>query len=140
MKNRDILYAITKQLKSKLKNYKILVDGNNKEITEPTFSLSLRPLSTTSRADQEKIINITLTYTNEKVTQEERLDVIDIYNSIFQSKLKVLNRFLTIDNLEFDSTNELVNCSFTLKFFDTLEDTYNDTEVYEKMEILHIEE
>lgn len=140
MKNRDILYAITKQLKNKLKNYKILVDGNNKEITEPTFSLSLRPLSTTSRADQEKIINITLTYTNEKVTQEERLDVIDIYNSIFQSKLKVLNRFLTIDNLEFDSTNDLVNCSFTLKFFDTLEDTYNDTEVYEKMEILHMEE
>lgn len=140
MKNKDILYSITEMLKNELKDYKILIDANKKEITVPTFSISIRPLTTTSRADQEKLINVTVTYTNEKITQEEKLDVIDIYNEIFQSKFKVLNRFLTIDNLEFNDNNDLVNCNFTLRFFDTLEDTYNDTEAYEKMQILHMKE
>lgn len=119
MKNNEILYAISNYLSLKVPNIEILINGNEEEINKSTFLISVRPLRSTSGIyDKRKITNVTITYLDKVLNQEKNLGVIDMLEGLFKSKLKVKDRYLNIENLEFVENEDCINCNFTLDFYD----------------------
>lgn len=119
MKLTDIQKSITKLLHSNFPSYKIIVENNKSEILSPTFFVNVRPLKTENyMVYKNRLINITITYVNKVFKHEENLDVADSLEGIFNLTLDVLDRHLLIKDLTINETNELLNCSFTLDFYE----------------------
>lgn len=119
MKLTDIQNSITKLLHSNFPTYKILVDNNKEDIKAPTFFVNVRPVKTENyMVYKNRLINVTITYVNKVFKHEENLDVADSLVGIFNLILDVLDRHLLIKDLTINETDELLNCSFTLDFYE----------------------
>lgn len=89
IKDKDILYAFTEALKGKF-NYKNFISENKQEVKQPSFFVSLRPLTNDSYLRwNEKSINVSIVYTNEVTNLEELLDVKSELDELFDMYIKV---------------------------------------------------
>lgn len=137
MKLLDIQKAITKLLKSNFTiGYKILIDNNKSDIKVPTFFVDVRPVKSYNYIyDKNKLVNVTITYTNKINKHEENLEIADKLEEIFNINLSVLDKFLTIQDLNFSETDDLLKCNFTLDYYVP---NITDNKTYEKIGDLNL--
>ncbi len=120
IKDNDILYAFTETLNTKF-NYKIDVKDNRKEVKEPTFFVSLAPLTTDSYLRwNEKLINVRIIYTNNVTNQEELLNIKTQLDELFDMYIKVGPTSLVFKTKKFDKSenDDFLTLTITISYLD----------------------
>jgi len=114
----ELLYSTTLLLKDKF-NYKVNIEENEQEVKAPTFFVKVTPLTTDSYLRySEKLVNITITFTDKVITQEKLIDMQDQLNELFDICLIVGKRKLILDKKKFNKTKDLLTVTLTLNYLD----------------------
>lgn len=119
IENVELLYSVCRTLKDRFSNNNILIDDNEKEIKVPTFTVKISPLKNTNEfSRRKKLINIHISYVEEVKKQETSLKMIDDLTELFDSNIYVKSIALPISEKDIMDTNDSVNLSMTLNFYD----------------------
>ncbi|MGE5627827.1 MAG: DUF6838 family protein [Solirubrobacterales bacterium] len=117
IKNVDLLYTVSKALKDKF-GYKISLK-QKEDVESPIFFVKVTPLTTTSMLKwNEKLVNITITFTDEVVTHEQLLNIQDDLNDLFDVYLDTGARKLVIDKKTFNLTDDFLTLTLTITYLD----------------------
>lgn len=141
IENVALLYSVTKTLKDKFPKNNILIDDNEEEIKVPTFSVKISPLKFTNEFNwRKKLLNIHISFVEKVKKQESSLKMIDDLTELFDSNIYVNLRALPISEKDIKDTDDSVNLSMTLNFYDerTNLDKTPDTFYDALMEILKL--
>jgi hypothetical protein len=137
MRNIDIQYALALRIKEKTPTFAIKVDKSKTDVKVPTLIIDVRPLKTYMyQYNKVKLVNVTIIFTDVIMSHEKSIATMDILENLFNEQLKTGDRYLTIQDLDFVETDKLLNCNFTLDYFDDKNQIYDDVTVYEKMQEL----
>lgn len=121
MKLVDIQNAITKRLHESFPNNKILIE-QQKEIIKPTFLVSLSKLNTNVNTTyRNKKALITINYANKEYSKVENNNIADSLEECFEVGLKVLDRYLVIENIDFNDNGDCLCMQFTVEYNDIIE-------------------
>lgn len=128
----ELLYNTTVLLK-KTFGYKISIKKNEQEVKNPTFFVSVTPLTTDPYLRyNEKLVNISITFTDKVVTEEQLLDMQDQLNELFDIYLDIGSRKLVFGKKKFNKADEFVTLILTLNYLDD-KTTIPDQEKYTKL-------
>jgi hypothetical protein len=118
-----ILYTITKKLKDNFPTAKLIVDGNKKEIENPTFYIQVNPLnSDTYKRYSKELYNITIDYIEEKdLTQEQKLNMKTKLNKIFGMGIKIEKTFIVFQKKVWDIKDVFSLC-LAIDFINSLDE------------------
>ena len=132
IKDVDILYSFASMLKTNFK-YKVYAKENEEEVKEPTFFITLFPLTSNSFLRyNEKLINIAITYTDKVVDQEILLNMQNSLDELFDLYIEVNKRKLIFDKKKFNKTNDFITLTLTLNYLDD-KSTIPDNEKFTKL-------
>lgn len=139
----DLLYSIYANLKDTFgKGYKFIIDASKQEINKPTFLVQIRPSKSDSyREYNRELINVTITYTNSVIQQEETLQIKSDLNELFDLGINVNGAFLYLDNKNFSGEEgEYINFNFSVDYFNAKSEKniYNSdkyTEMFNELDI-----
>ncbi|MHC1683420.1 MAG: DUF6838 family protein [Clostridiaceae bacterium] len=123
MKYVDIKSSITKKLYDTF-NYKVLDEEIKQGLDKkrPCFFVQLIPLKTTNFAMcRNRLINVDITFFSANKTNEENLLMQDDLEKLFNLNLKVLDRVLLIEDLNFRTVDTDLHCIFTLDYLEGVE-------------------
>ena len=119
IENVTLLYSITKTLKDNFPKNNILIDDNEEEIKVPTFHVKVSPLKNKNQFNlRNKLLNIHISFIEKVKKQESSLKMIDSLTELFDENIYVNSRALPIIQKDIDNTDDSVNLSMTLNFFD----------------------
>lgn len=117
----DIQNSITRLLHASFPDYKIETKQQC-DVIKPTFFVSIRKINTDNALFyKDKLVNVTITYVNKEVDHLENNIINDQLDDLFGCTLRVGNNSLVVNNLDFSEPDVLI-CSFTLKFRETIPD------------------
>jgi len=117
--NVELLYSITRALKDNYPQNDILIDDNEAEIIVPTFHVKISPLKSRNQFNRRnKLLNIYIEYINPVKKQEDSLKMLDELTELFDENICVSSRALPIIQKDIKNTDDSVNLSMTLNFFD----------------------
>jgi len=140
IKYNELLYFTGKRIKDHFKKCKLRAEKNQKDIKEPTFYVEVRPLNSNSyKSYIDKLVNITITYTDKIVDNEKLNDVLNELESIFDLGIKVKDTFLIFKNKTNTINDDFLTLNLTLSYKD---DRYinDESETYSAlMEELYID-
>lgn len=140
IKYNELLYFTGKRIKDHFKKCKLRVEKNQEDIKEPTFYVEIRPLNSNSyKSYIDKLVNITITYTDKIVDNEKLNDVLNELESIFDLGIKVKDTFLIFKNKTNTINDDFLTLNLTLTYKD---DRYinDESETYSAlMEELYID-
>lgn len=115
----ELLYFTGKIIKDHFKNCKLRAEKNKKDIKGPTFYVEVRPLSSSSyKSYIDKLVNITITYTDEVVDNEKLNNILNELESIFDLGIKVKDTFLIFKNKASNINDDFLTFNLTINYKD----------------------
>lgn len=127
----DIQKSISRKLNSKFSDHYIYVEEVKKGKKVPSFFINIMPVNTDNFATyKDKLVNIDIMYFGKNETNEENLNMTNSLESLFNMTLKIQDREITIQSLNFKTVDNILHCGFSLDFTDIeAEEKYDDIEL-----------
>lgn len=114
----EIQKSISRKLNSKFNDHFIYGEEVKQGLKRPAFFINIIPVSTENfPVYKDKLINIDIMYFSKNETYVENLNMISELESLFKT-LKIQDRALTIESLNFRIVDDILHCSFSLDFMD----------------------
>lgn len=118
----ELLYFVGKTIKDHFKNCKLRAKKNQEDIKEPMFYVEVRPLSSNSyKSYVDKLVNITITYTDEIVDNEKLNNILNELESIFDLGITVKDTFLMFKNKIPKLDDDFLTFNLTINYKDDKE-------------------
>lgn len=119
IKYNELLYFTGKIIKDHFKNCKLRAEKNQEDIKGPLFYIEVRPLSSSSyKSYVDKLVNITITYTDEVVDNEKLNNILNELESIFDLGIKVKDTFLIFKNKASNINDDFLTFNLTINYKD----------------------
>lgn len=131
----ELLYFTGQAIKTKFKNCDLICTKNKEDINKPTFYVEVRPLSSNSyKGYIDKLVNITITYTDKKVNNEKLNNILNDLESVFDLGIKVKGTFLMFKNknYSFSEDGDFLNVNLTISYKDN-KDVEDENDFYSEM-------
>lgn len=140
IKYNELLYSFGKALKEQFKDCKLRIKKNQEEIKEPTFYVEVRALNTNSyKPYVDKLVNISITYTDKVVDGENLNNVLNDLESVFDLGIKVKDTFLMFQSKNNTMNDDFLTLNLTIKYKDD-RDIVDENDYYsELMEELYVD-
>lgn len=133
IKYNELLYFIGKTINDNFKNCKLRLKKNQKDVNEPTFYVEVRALSTNSyKYYDDKLVNITITYTDASVDNEKLNNILNELESVFDLGIKVNGTFLLFKNKVPSIDDEFLSINLTVNYKDS-KNTVDENNYYSAM-------
>ncbi|NFH70084.1 hypothetical protein FDC35_13385 [Clostridium botulinum] len=114
----ELLYSTAEVLKKEFK-YEVKIDENKKEIKEPTFFVSVTPLTEDSYLRwNENLVNITIDYVEQVLKQEKMFIIQHKLKEVFNMYLPVGKRKIVLGKKRFSSNDGFITLTLTLNYLD----------------------
>lgn len=137
----DLLYSVYSSLKQEFDKAKIAIKENRTEVKQPLFFIQINALESDSfRSYTKELVNITITYTQPVLEQQDILNIKDSLNELFDDGLRVEKTFIYFDKKKFYDGDGFVNLTLTLRYHNSkLSKNLPDSDRYTQMlEELHL--
>lgn len=122
IKYNELLCEFGKTLKSNFKNCKLRVKKNMDDISEPTFYVEVRSLSSNSyKYYTDKLLNVTITYTDKTVDNEKLNNILNDLESVFDLGIKIKGTFLMFKNKTNSINDDFLTMNLTINYMDDKE-------------------
>ncbi|MDU1337450.1 MAG: hypothetical protein E6935_04470 [Clostridium butyricum] len=140
IKYNELLYSFGKALKEQFKDCKLRIKKNQEEIKEPTFYVEVRALNTNSyKPYVDKLVNISITYTDKVVDGEKLNNVLNDLESVFDLGIKVKDTFLMFKSKNNTMNDDFLTLNLTINYKDD-RDIVDENDYYsELMEELYVD-
>ena len=140
IKYNELLYSFGKALKEQFKDCKLRIKKNQEEIKEPTFYVEVRALNTNSyKPYVDKLVNISITYTDKVVDGEKLNNVLNDLESVFDLGIKVKDTFLMFQSKNNTMNDDFLTLNLTINYKDD-RDIVDENDYYsELMEELYVD-
>ena len=140
IKYNELLYSLGKALKEQFKDCKLRIKKNQEEIKEPTFYVEVRALNTNSyKPYVDKLVNISITYTDKVVDGEKLNNVLNDLESVFDLGIKVKDTFLMFKSKNNTMNDDFLTLNLTINYKDD-RDIVDENDYYsELMEELYVD-
>ncbi len=128
VKFNDLVNGLSKILKTNFPNYKIYADEIIQGFQRPAFHINLQPLSSNNfnQYYREQNVLIDITYFSDSAKdlqlQKDNFEMANNLENVLNTDLKVLDRNLNIQELEFDVVDKILHTTINLMW-------YNENEV-----------
>lgn len=134
---KDVKNAVIKVLREGT-TIKTITGEDRLKMEYPLLYVQLEPLSSATSAaglHTDRAILIDITYQQERITSNEELyEMLELLDSLIRPILTVKDRNFTIQNADFQVTDEIGHYTFQINFTDILKEP-NDEPLVEHMEI-----
>lgn len=115
----ELLYFIGRAIKDNFQNCKLRAKKNQEDIKEPMFYVEVRPLNSNSyKSYVDKLVNITITYTDEVVDNEKLNNILNELESVFDLGIKVKDTFLMFKNKASNINDDFLTFNLTINYKD----------------------
>lgn len=140
IKYNELLYSFGKALKEQFKDCKLRIKKNQEEIKEPTFYVEVRALNSNSyKPYVDKLVNISITYTDKVVDGEKLNNVLNDLESVFDLGIKVKDTFLMFKGKNNTINDDFLTLNLTINYKDD-RDIVDENDYYsELMEELYVD-
>ncbi|WP_455793595.1 phage tail terminator family protein [Clostridium butyricum] len=140
IKYNELLYFTGKRIKDHFKKCKLRVEKNQEDIKEPTFYVEVRALNTNSyKPYVDKLVNISITYTDKVVDGEKLNNVLNDLESVFDLGIKVKDTFLIFKSKNNTMNDDFLTLNLTINYKDD-RDIVDENDYYsELMEELYVD-
>ena len=121
----NIKKSINQVLKDNFSDVKLYAEEVEEGFAKPSFFTQIIPIYSnhdTTNYSSNKLM-IVINYFSKNETELENLKMVDELKKAFGMTLKVGSRYLTLQNIEADTTDGVLQFKFDLNFFDGVETT-----------------
>lgn len=128
IKFNELLSGITRILKDNFRDHTIYKEEIKQDMTRPAFHVNMMPLSSTNfnKYYREQRVLIDISYFSDDMPDLQKrtanFDMMNKLQSVLNTDIKVLDRNINLQELEFDTVDRVLHTTFNLMW-------YNENEV-----------
>lgn len=146
IKFNDLLNGLKKILKTNFPEYKIYTEEVIQNLTRPCFHINLMPLTSNNfnkyYREQKALVDISY-FSDEKKdlqTNYKNFDMMNKLQNVINTDIKVLDRNINMQELEFDTIDKVLHTMFNLSWYNENEVTQSYINQFKIMQEVHINE
>lgn len=141
----DVLNGISKTLKDSFKNHEIYVEEIRENMVRPSFFIALIPESSFNfnKYYRQQNILVDISYFSESdpdlQSNIENLSMANEIQNVLNTGIKVLDREINLQELQFDVIDRVLHATFNLMWYNVNEITQAELDKYKLMQDIQFE-